>query len=60
MFLNPANIKDQIKSELIRELIDQLKYEEMNLTKSGGDPLIIRQEDTTTCGLVGNYQSEDG
>jgi hypothetical protein len=34
-FSNPANIKDQIKSELIRELIEQLKHEEMNLIKSG-------------------------
>jgi len=35
MFPNPANIKDPIKSELVRELIEQLKHEEMNLTPSG-------------------------
>jgi len=34
-FPNPANIKDPIKSELVRELIEQLKHEEMNLTPSG-------------------------
>ena len=34
-FPNPANIKDPIKSELIQELIEQLKHEEMLLTPSG-------------------------
>lgn len=34
-FPNPAKIKDPKKSELVRELIDELKHEEMVLTKSG-------------------------
>jgi len=34
-FPNPAGIKDPVKSELVRELIEQLKHEEMNLTPSG-------------------------
>jgi len=34
-FPNPANILDPAKSELVRELITQLKHEEMLLTPSG-------------------------
>lgn len=34
-FPNPATIKDPGKAELVRELITQLKHEEMLLTKSG-------------------------
>ena len=34
-FPNPNNIRDPIKSQLVRELIEQLKHEEMNLTPSG-------------------------
>ena len=34
-FPNPANIKDPAKSELVRELVEQLKHEEMLLTPSG-------------------------
>jgi len=34
-FPNPANILDQTKSQLVRELIEQLKHEEMLLTPSG-------------------------
>ena len=34
-FPNPTNIKDPKKSELVRELIEQLKHEEMLLTPSG-------------------------
>jgi len=40
-FPNPANIKDPAKAELVRELIEQLKHEEMLLTPSGRSPLII-------------------
>jgi hypothetical protein len=34
-FPNPANILDPAKAELVRELITQLKHEEMLLTPSG-------------------------
>jgi len=34
-FPNPTKIKDPKKSELVRELIEELKHEEMILTKSG-------------------------
>ena len=34
-FPNPVNILDPVKSELVRELINQLKHEEMLLTPSG-------------------------
>jgi len=34
-FPNPASIKDPAKAELVRELIEQLKHEEMLLTPSG-------------------------
>ena len=34
-FPNPAKIKDTKKSELVRELVEELKHEEMVLTKSG-------------------------
>ncbi len=34
-FPNPINIKDPTKSQLVRELIEELKHEEMILTKSG-------------------------
>jgi len=33
-FPNPANIRDPKKSELIRELVEELQYEEMKLTPS--------------------------
>ena len=34
-FSNPASTKDPVKAELVRELITQLKHEEMLLTPSG-------------------------
>jgi len=34
-FPNPANILDPVKSELVLELVEQLKHEEMLLTPSG-------------------------
>jgi len=34
-FPNPVNIKDPVKAELVRELVEQLKHEEMLLTPSG-------------------------
>ena len=34
-FPNPANILDSAKSQLVRELIEQLKHEEMKLIQSG-------------------------
>jgi len=34
-FPNPAKIRDPKKSELVRELVEELKHEEMLLTKSG-------------------------
>ena len=34
-FPNPAKMSDPTKSELVRELVDQLKHEEMKLTPSG-------------------------
>jgi len=34
-FPNPAKIKDPAKAELVRELVQQLKHEEMLLTPSG-------------------------
>ena len=34
-FPNPASIKDPVKAELARELITQLKHDEMQLTQSG-------------------------
>jgi hypothetical protein len=34
-FPNPANIKDPAKSQLVRELVEQLKHEEMVITPSG-------------------------
>jgi hypothetical protein len=34
-FPNPVNIKDPSKAELVRELVEQLKHEEMLLTPSG-------------------------
>jgi hypothetical protein len=34
-FPNPAKIRDPVKSQLVRELVEQLKHEEMKLTPSG-------------------------
>jgi len=34
-FPNPNNIRDLAKSELVRELVEQLKHEEMVITPSG-------------------------
>ena len=34
-FPNPSTIKDPVKSQLVQELIEHLKHEEMNLTPSG-------------------------
>ena len=34
-FPNPANIRDPKKSQLIRELVEELKHDEMKLTLSG-------------------------
>jgi len=34
-FPNPANIRDPKKFQLIRELVEELKHEEMKLTPSG-------------------------
>jgi hypothetical protein len=34
-FPNPNIIKDTVKSELVRELVEQLKHEEMKITPSG-------------------------
>ncbi|MDH3502815.1 MAG: hypothetical protein OEL69_09995 [Nitrosopumilus sp.] len=34
-FPNPAKIRDPKKSELVRELVEELKHEEMKLTQSG-------------------------
>lgn len=34
-FPNPNNIRDLAKSQLVRELVEQLKHEEMVITPSG-------------------------
>jgi len=46
-FPNPLNIRDPVKSQLVKEIIEQLKHEEMKITQSGGNLLIILWDDTT-------------
>ena len=58
-FPNPANIRDPKKSELVRELIEQLKHEEMLLTPSSRDHLTIQLAGTMTRQFHGNCPSED-